>query len=245
MMGRVADPVLIACAHGTRSAVGQATYAALAAAIGAARPGLRVEPAFVDVQSPTVDEVVARLTSTGERVVVVPLLLSSGYHVGVDVARAIDGNPRAVAARAIGPDSLLVDLLLERLEAVDVDVRDADGSAGGLQVVVAAAGSSDANSRADVARMLEWVAARCPVPVRMGFAASAEPRVPDAVAAARAAGGPVAIAAYLLVPGYFHSVLAKAGADAVTEPLCTPERIDARIVELVLARFDAAAERFG
>jgi len=230
------DPVLVACAHGTRSPAGQSTYAALARAIADARPGLVVEPAFVDVQAPEVDEVVARVTGNGQRVVVVPLLLSSGYHVGVDVARAIAGNPLASAARAVGPDPLLVDVLLERLAALDLDL-----TAGGAQVILGAAGSSDANSRADVARMLTWFADKSPAPVQMAFAASAEPRIPDAVAAARGTGGPVAIVSYLLVPGHFHGVLGTSGADGVTPPLCTPEHADPRVVELVLTRYDEAA----
>ncbi|MDP9427453.1 MAG: sirohydrochlorin chelatase, partial [Actinomycetota bacterium] len=61
--------------------------------------------------------------------------------------------------------------------------------------------------------------------------------VPDAVAAARAAGARrVVLAAYLLAPGHFHDKLAGAGADAVTAPLLPDERIAA----VLLDRYDAA-----
>jgi sirohydrochlorin ferrochelatase len=63
------------------------------------------------------------------------------------------------------------------------------------------------------------------------------PAVPDAVAAARAAGAArVVVAAYLLAPGHFADKLAAAGADAVTAPLLPDDRVAA----VLLDRFDAA-----
>ena len=76
----------------------------------------------------------------------------------------------------------------------------------------------------------------------VGYGSAARPTVPDAVAAARAAGAPrVVVAAYLLAPGYFHDRLAEAGADVVTAPLA-PDR---RLVDVVLDRYSAAADRLG
>jgi sirohydrochlorin ferrochelatase len=61
--------------------------------------------------------------------------------------------------------------------------------------------------------------------------------VPDAVAAARAAGAArVVVAAYLLAPGHFADRLAAAGADAVTAPLLP----DDRVASVLLDRYDAA-----
>ena len=62
--------------------------------------------AFVDVQPPTVVDVVASLAAEGRPAVVVPLLLSGGYHVHVDIAGAVAAHPRAVSARPLGPDDL-------------------------------------------------------------------------------------------------------------------------------------------
>ena len=73
-------PVLhvIACAHGTHDAAGRDVIdglrADLAALLAAEGPGAQVHEAYVDVQSPSLDEVVAALPP-GEPAVTVPLLL--------------------------------------------------------------------------------------------------------------------------------------------------------------------------
>src|SRR3954447_17086709 len=98
-----AQPVLVACAHGTRNPAGRRLIGELALAARALRPGLQTTAAFVDVQPPTVVDVVAGLASSRTPAVVVPLLLSGGYHVHVDIAGAVAGHPAAVAARPLGP----------------------------------------------------------------------------------------------------------------------------------------------
>jgi len=79
-------PILIACAHGTSSPHGAAEVNALRDGIAGLRPGLDVREAYVDVQDPDLPAVVAGLPA-GVTAVVVPLLLSVGYHVKVDIAR--------------------------------------------------------------------------------------------------------------------------------------------------------------
>jgi len=227
----IAAPVLVACAHGTRTADGRATYLALADAVHAAS-GVRVAPAYVDIQEPDVGTLVGALDDAGERVVVVPLLLSYGFHVGVDVAKAVAGRTAAVAARHLGPSDLLTDVLVQRLAALDV--------VPGF-IVLAAAGSSDPAALDDTTAAAALLSARTGVDVVVGFGASAQPSVADAVEhARRRCPGPVVVASYLLAPGYFHGLLARTGADAVTGPLCSPAGIPDAIVELVLARYTAA-----
>ena len=74
-------PVLhvIACAHGTHDAAGRDVIdglrADLAALLAAEGPGAQVHEAYVDVQSPSLDEVVAALPP-GEPAVIVPLLIA-------------------------------------------------------------------------------------------------------------------------------------------------------------------------
>ncbi|SFL06846.1 sirohydrochlorin chelatase [Geodermatophilus ruber] len=225
-------PVLVACAHGTRNATGRRLVAELALAARAQRPGLVTTAAFVDVQPPTVADVVAGLTAEGRPAVVVPLLLSGGYHVHVDIARAVESAPGARAARPLGPDPRLVDVLHDRL----LDAG-ADPGAPRTAVVLAAAGSSDRRSVADVERTAALLQQRWAGPVTIGYGSAARPAVPDAVAAARRAGADrVVLAAYLLAPGHFHDKLAAAGADAVTAPLLP----DQRIAAVLLDRYDAA-----
>ena len=97
------SPVLVACAHGTRNPTGRRLIAELALAARSLRPGLETTAAFVDVQPPTVVDVVAGLSAAGRPAVVVPLLLSGGYHVHVDIAGAVAGAAGTVAARPRRP----------------------------------------------------------------------------------------------------------------------------------------------
>ncbi|BFU44407.1 sirohydrochlorin chelatase [Krasilnikovia sp. MM14-A1004] len=217
--------VLVGVAHGTRSPAGQDQIRRLAAEVALRRPGLDVRLAYVDVQEPHVADVVAALG--GAPAVVVPLLLSTGYHVRVDIAAAVEGSAAVVTA-PLGPDPVLVGLLARRLAAAGP----ADA------VVLAAAGSADARWRADVAA----VARVLPGLPRIGYASGSGPRVAEVVAGLRAAGARrIAVATYLLVDGLFHRTLHRAGADVVTAPLATSRGI----ADLVLRRYDAAVSGGG
>ncbi|NEK58752.1 sirohydrochlorin chelatase [Geodermatophilus sabuli] len=227
------SPVLVACAHGTRNPTGRRLIAELALAARTVRPGLVTTAAFVDVQPPTVVNVVAGLSAAGQSAVVVPLLLSGGYHVHVDIASAVAGTDTAVAARPLGPDPRLAEVLADRLRQAGADPRDPLTA-----VVLAAAGSSDPRAVADVEDTADLLQRSWAGPVTTGYGSAARPAVPDAVAAARRGGAErVVVASYLLAPGHFHDKLAGAGADAVTAPLLPDERIAA----VLLDRYDAVA----
>lgn len=230
-------PVLVACAHGTRSAAGRSVVHAVVEEVRRVRPDLTVVEAFVDVQEPAVGAAVADAVTDGAgptpgdagassgggsvpagatradrvRAVVVPLLLSTGVHVRHDIGAAVAGRP-AVAGAPLGPDPRLVDILVERLTEAGATARDA--------VVLAAAGSSDPEAATAVAVVLAGLRDRWPGPVTVGYGAAASPSVAEAVTAARATGAErVVVASYLLAPGHFHSALASADADVVTAPL--------------------------
>lgn len=217
-------PALVAAAHGTRSAAGQATITEFRAAVAAVRSGLDVVEAYVDedVQRPGLTEV---LSESGPAVVV-PVLLSAGYHVHHDIARAVAGaGQEVVAARPLGPDEVLVDVLAERLDGVE-----------GHDIILAAAGSSDERAGNDVRWTATRLGARLGCDVSSAFVTADVPRVDDAVANLKGQGRRVAIASYVLAPGHFHDVLHAQPADLVTGPLLPDERI----VDLVLQRYDAA-----
>lgn len=225
-------PVLVACAHGTRNPTGRRLIAELALSARVLRPGLTTVAAFVDVQPPTVVDVVAGLAAEGRPAIVVPLLLSGGYHVHVDVAGAVADADGAVAARPLGPDPRLVEVLRNRLVEAGADPADPRTA-----VVVAAAGSSDPRSVADVEDTADLLQRSWAGAVTTGYGSAARPTVPDAVVAARQGGAErVVVAAYLLAPGHFHDKISGAGADLVTAPLLP----DDRIVAVLLDRYDAA-----
>ncbi|MEU4564196.1 CbiX/SirB N-terminal domain-containing protein [Actinoplanes sp. NPDC023936] len=204
---------LIAVAHGTRSPSGRRQIEDLARAVARRRPGLDVRLCYVDVQEPKVADVIP----TVRNAVVVPLLLSCGYHVRVDIAEAVAGTNFPVAG-PLGPDSILLDSMARNLPDADA-------------VVLAAAGSSDPLWRADV----ENVAAR--LNAEIGYTSGSGPRVADVVARLRRDGArTVSVAAYLLADGLFYRSLHSSGADSVTPPLCH----DAAVVDLILRRFDHA-----
>jgi sirohydrochlorin ferrochelatase len=226
------QPVLVACAHGTRNPTGRRLVAELALAARARRPGLTTTAAFVDVQPPTVADVVAELAASGRAAVVVPLLLSGGYHVHVDIAEAVAAAPGTLAARPLGPDPRLVAVLRDRLAGAGADPGDPLTA-----VVLAAAGSSDARAVTDVEDTADLLQRSWAGPVTTGYGAAAQPTVTDAVTAARRGGAErVVVAAYLLAPGHFSAKLAGAGADLVTDPLLP----DDRIADVLLDRYDAA-----
>ncbi|AUI49811.1 sirohydrochlorin chelatase [Arthrobacter crystallopoietes] len=230
-------PVLIACAHGTSNPAGRRAIDALRHEVARLRPGTEVLEAYVDVQEPALPDVVAALPA-GRPVVVVPLLLSAGYHTSVDIRQTVASRPATCAAEPLGPDERLAALLQERLAE--------SGAANDDAVVLAAAGSSLTAAAGAVAELAGMLRKLRSGPVTAGFGASAKPSVAEAVAAARqesaTAGSAgvgsarVAVASYLLAPGFFHDKLADAGADIVTGPLL-PHPV---LAQLVLDRYDAA-----
>ena len=226
-------PALVGIAHGTSSADGQSAVAALMASVAEANPELTVALGFVDVQHPDTEETLESLPD-GLPAIVVPLLLSAGYHVHVDLARAV----RAATGRAtrltgaLGPDERLTAMLLRRLAEIGFGPDDA--------LVLAVAGSSDARAVADCRVVSEQLAAASGHPVTIGFLSAAEPRLADAIATARAShgGGRVVVSSYLLAPGFFHTLAQRAGADAVSSPLLVAhEPTPGLLVEVVVDRY--------
>jgi sirohydrochlorin ferrochelatase len=226
-----ARPVLVAAAHGTRSPAGRRAMARLRLDIAALRPGLEVAAASVDVQKPALPDVVRRLTRSGRRCVVVPLLLAAGYHVRVDVADAVAaGDGLALASAALGPDPVIVEVLADRLAECGPGPDDS--------LVLGAAGSTDPAAVADVEQVAVDLGRHLGRPVAVGYLSAAAPTVEEALTAARASAPdrPVTVLTFLLSPGFFADRLAQAGADRTTAPMAPHPRL----AELVLRRYDQA-----
>jgi sirohydrochlorin ferrochelatase len=209
-------PALIAVAHGSGHPAAAAAVTALANQVTRLAPVLDVRVAYLQHGEPSLTEALA---DAGPGPVVVPLLLSTGYHLTSDIA--------AVAERVTGPrgpDPLLVTALAARLAEAGVPA--------GTPVVLAAAGSSDPEAYAQVQEQADLLAVAIGAPVVAGFAAAGQPSVPEAVATLRdRTGGPVAIASYLLAPGRFQDGLRNAGADWVSEPLADHPAVAAVIID--------------
>lgn len=223
-------PALLAISHGTSSPIGQRAVAGLVAAVDRARSDVTVAGGFVDVQQP---DVAATLETTPGPAAIVPLLLSAGYHVHVDLRRSIRDVPGAVLAAALGPDDRLVAVLERRL--VEAGLRRSD------RVVLACAGSSDQRAVDDCVEMGARLSRRINREVRVGFISAASPRLEDAVDLEKARGGRVVVATYLLAPGYFADLARSTAADVTTEPLLRAgDEPPRELVDLVLDRYAGA-----
>lgn len=231
-MGGMSVPALLAVSHGTADASGQRAVASLVAAVAERLPDVMVRAAHVDVEQPDVPTALAAIDGP---VVVVPLLLSAGYHVHVDLAEATADRADAVVAGALGPDERLADVLAARLR------ERADLAAAG--VILVAAGSSDDRANADCRTVGEHLSTLLGVPVSVAFLSAATPRLEDAVATA--SPGTV-VATYLLAPGFFADrAAARATPLAASAPLLgDPDAgipVPAALVDIVIDRYRAAA----
>ncbi|WP_298811589.1 CbiX/SirB N-terminal domain-containing protein, partial [uncultured Gordonia sp.] len=106
-----------------------------------------------------------------------------------------------------------------------------------------AAGSSDASARGRVRLAARQPGSLIGGRVEVGFIATAEPTVPQAISRARRRlrrGGKLVVASYLLAPGLFHSRLFSMDVGAVAEPLGA----DPRICDLIVTRMRAAVSPY-
>lgn len=223
-------PALLAISHGTASAEGQAAVAGLVAAVAARLPEHTVRLGHVDVQQPDVAASLEAIPAEQD-VVIVPLLLSAGYHVRVDLTKQSSGRDGVVIAPALGPDERLVDALLARLAPLDLAPADT--------VVLAVAGSSDERANDDCREIARRLSTRLDRDVSVGFLAAVEPRLGEAVSSARAAAsGRVVVANYLLAPGYFHDLAVRLADGApVARPLLDDDEPAPALVDLVVDRY--------
>ncbi len=219
-------------AHGTANPKGQDVVYAVGRAVAARLPEVDVSVGFVDVCGPSASEVLAAHPGA----VVVPYLLTSGYHVRHDIPEAIrDADNGATATKALGVAPEVVDALLDRLRD---EIDGVDGTEGDKRSVDAlmltAAGSSDARARQEVLCTGAVLAACSGMPVRVGFMTGPGPAAREVLDDLHAHGAQhVAAVSYLLAPGFFHSRAAGLGAAMTTAPL----GVHPRLVDAVVHRY--------
>lgn len=222
-------PRLLIAAHGTESPAGSATTAALTRAIAAARPDVPVSLCFLDVAEPSLAEA---LDLEPGPTVVVPLLLSTGYHVQSDIPAVVAGRPDVRVARHLGPDAALVEALADRL-------AEARGERPPASTVLVGIGSSRSEARDELDECARRLSHRLhrDVPVLT--------MVDDLRAAFADLPAPVEVASYLLAEGHFLSKLRAAAAAAGEVSVAEPLGVHPALVRLVLARYDAARRGAG
>lgn len=209
--------VLVTVAHGTRRAGGNEIARLLTMRAGEAL-GVRSVAAYVELSSPLLSEVVPGL---GESAVVVPLLLSTGYHVRVDLPSACEGSD-VVLGRPLGPDPLLADAQVVRLREAGVEP--------GTPLVLVATGSSDAKAWCDLRQASHLLAARWGTPVRTATLTGLGPRPEEVLRAGDA------VSPYLLSPGLFSRRLVEICAErgVPCADVIGPQQL---VVDLIAARY--------
>lgn len=240
----LSTPPLLVIAHGSRDPRHAATVHALTRRVAAARPGLRVDTAFLDFNAPSVPQAVSRLAADGVReAVALPLLLTRAFHAKTDIPAVLRestaGLPslRLRTADVLGPSPLLTAALERRLS--EAGLRPGDRSSTG--VVLASAGSTDPEASAVIAaiarewRHTGWCA------VRPAFASASLPRTEDAVRELRAAGARrVAVAPYVIAPGFLPDRIARGAREAGADLLAPVLGAAPEVVSLLLHRYDRA-----
>ncbi|WJD99726.1 sirohydrochlorin chelatase [Streptomyces antimycoticus] len=259
-------PTLVAVAHGSRDPEALRTVTALLDRVRALRPGLPVRLGHIELNQPLLADTLAALR--GEAVLV-PLLLSRGYHTEQDIPDAVAAAPHLAAriAAPLGPDPLLAEALHARLAeagrragapygagvgapyGTGAGAPYGTGAAGVAAphragVVLAAAGSRDPDAAVDVARTAALLSARLGgVPVLPGYASGSGPTVPEAVRALAALGHDrIAVASYFTAPGRFATQCANATQAAHTTPgvAAAPLGAHPAVARLVVRRYEQA-----
>ncbi|MFC9476414.1 sirohydrochlorin chelatase [Nocardia sp. NPDC056952] len=256
-------PALIAVAHGSRDPRSAATMAAVVADVAAARPDIPVRLAFLDLSTPTVDEVVDDLAAQGHTdVIVVPLLLGNAFHARVDLpallAEAGRRHPRLrlTQAAVLGPDPLLMAAVADRvalscrlplLPALVTPLVPAVPGAFAaatdplrdtpVGIAVAAVGSRDAAANRRTAVVARRLAAVTGCPTEMCFA-TVEPGIERAVDQLRARGAErIVVAPWFLAPGLLTDRLVAAAPEVVHADVIGAH---SALVDVIWARYDTA-----
>ncbi|MBM7830238.1 sirohydrochlorin ferrochelatase [Agromyces cerinus] len=234
---------LVAVTHGAPSSANREAVIRLVDGVASARPDLDVSISFVDASR---SDVAAALGPDDDGAVIVPLVLSAGFHVRTGLSLGLDGRGSDAGALAgtrlaaeLGPDDRIVEVLAERLGRLRLSDTDA--------VVLAAAGSNDPRAVRECFETARRLGHRLGRSVTVGFIAAAIPRLHDAIEMIREVhpGVRVVVGSYLLAPGTFYDAAASAGADAIASPLLLPdEAAPGLLVDLVLDRYrDIAGAR--
>ncbi|MEU1848581.1 sirohydrochlorin chelatase [Streptomyces sp. NPDC019990] len=229
---RPAPPALVVVAHGSRDPRALSTVRALLDRVRALRPDVPAHLGHIELNAPLLPDTLAALED--REAVLVPLLLSRGYHVKQDIPEMAAASPaRTHLAAPLGPHPLLVDALQDRLTEAGWGGTPRRTSA----VILAAAGSRDPHAKSDTGRTAHLLAARLGVPVIPAYASATTPTVQEAVRTLLARGRRhIALASYFTAPGRFATECAQAAPWIAAAPLGTHPSM----ARLLLHRYDEA-----
>jgi len=229
-------PTLVVVAHGSRDPRTLNTVHKLLDRVREQRPDLPVRLGHIELNEPLLPDTLASL-GTAEAVLV-PLLLSRGYHVKRDIPEMAAASPaRTRVAAPLGPHPLLVETLHARLVEAGWRTTMDDETRRTSAVVLAAAGSRDPDAAIDSRRTAQLLSDRLGVPVIPAYASAATPTVDTAIRALAARGRErVAVASYFTAPGLFATQCAEKAPWIASAPLGTHPAM----ANLILDRYNQA-----
>jgi sirohydrochlorin ferrochelatase len=205
----VSAPPLVLAGHGSRDPRSAEVMTGLAEQVRLQLPGVPVRIGFLDHALPRLRSVV---TSDS---VVVPVLLTSGYHVRRDIPSRLPVGAQVTAA--VGPDRRIAALLADRLSATEWD--------GAGPVALAAAGSADPHAITDVQIMACQLSGALGTEVDAVFVGAGPTRLRECAAPT--------VVSYLLAPGRFADQVADHPAKIVIGPIGA----DPVLAEIVADRY--------
>ena len=210
---------LVTVAHGTRKAAGNRVAVEITR-LAAGRLGIDAVTSYVELCDPLLSEVMA---ASDVPTVVLPLLLSTGYHLRQDLPAAVAGaGGPVVLGRSLGPHALLADAQVDQLRSA--------GAEPGRPLVMVAAGSSDALATRDLDRAGELLARAWGAPVRVATLSGLGRRPEEVVRDGDC------VSPYLLASGFFADRAARVARDAgaaLVADVIGPHRL---VVDLVVRR---------
>ena len=226
MTTRRAGETLLACWSGTTDAAGRAALGSLVNAVRRDAPSVDVRDVAAYTFRPQ--------DSWSPVRVAVPLTLTDGTDVAHALATARRHDPTIRIAPALGPDWALAEIGVQRL--IEAGARKGD------TIVLGVDGSDHDAAINGYSRSAQLLSAVWGGPVHVGSVGGRDTPLVDAVDIARAYGGRVVVASYLLTPGRHADALRHCGADLVTAPLLDGGPPDQRLVSLVITRFHQALD---
>jgi sirohydrochlorin ferrochelatase len=209
---------LVTVAHGTRSGEGNAVALELTRLAGAAL-GVTSVTSYVELQEPLLADA---LKQSAEPTVVVPLLLSRGYHTRVDLPEALAAAPGPAGLTvALGPSAALVEAQVARLVEA--------GGTPGQPLVLAAAGSNDPIAAEDLRAAADLLAQVWGSECRIASMAAGD--IADVVRPGDA------VSTYLLAPGHFAREITAISRTAGATVIADVVGPHPAVVDLICSRF--------
>ncbi len=204
---RSSDIGVLLIGHGTRDQNGLAEFAETVRLVASRMHPTPVEPAFLELATPTISAGFDRLVERGvRRIVAAPLLLFAAGHAKQDIPAAVRdaASPHEGVewrqAEHLGCHPALVELSAQRFRAA---LDGASRQVNRCRLLVVGRGSHDLEATRETARYAELLGERVGIlDVQVGFLAMAQPPLPDVLSeAARCESDTIVVQPHLLFHG--------------------------------------------